>query len=88
MGEVSNLRRLGAAALDLCYVAAGRYDGYWERQIQTWDMAAGIIMVREAGGFVGDCDGGTDMMTKGDVCCGNEAVQGALLKLLKDAPRV
>ena len=83
MGEVSNLRRLGAAALDLCSVAAGRFDGYWERSIQSWDMAAGIVMVREAGGFVADCDGGADMMTKGDVCCGNEAVQNALLGLLK-----
>ena len=85
MGQVSNLRRLGAAALDLCYVAAGRYDGYWERSIQSWDMAAGLVMVREAGGFVTDCDGGADMMTKGDVCCGNEHVQAALLGLVKGA---
>ena len=83
MGQVSNLRRLGAAALDLCYVAAGRYDGYWERNIQTWDMAAGLIMVREAGGFVTDCDGGSDMMAKGSVCCGNEAIQPALLGLVR-----
>ena len=83
MGEVSNLRRLGAAAIDLCYVAAGRYDGYWERGIQSWDMAAGLVMVREAGGIVTDCDGGADMMTKGDVCCGNETVQKALLGLVK-----
>ena len=85
MGEVSNLRRLGAAALDLCYVAAGRYDGYWERSIQSWDMAAGLVMVREAGGFVTDCDGSPDMMTKGDVCCGNEQVHAALLGLVKGA---
>ncbi len=83
MGQVSNLRRLGAAALDLCYVAAGRYDGYWERDIKSWDMAAGLVMVREAGGFVSDCDGGQEMMAKGSVCCGNEAVQPALLALLK-----
>ena len=83
MGQVSNLRRLGAAALDMCYVAAGRYDGYWERAIQSWDMAAGIVMIREAGGFVTDCDGAPDMMTKGDVCCGNEAVQAGLLGLVK-----
>ena len=83
MGQVSNLRRLGAAALDLCFVAAGRYDAYWERSIQSWDMAAGIVMVREAGGFVTDCDGGDDMLTKGDVCAGNETVQAALMELVK-----
>ena len=85
MARVSNLRRLGAAALDVCYVAAARYDGYWERAIQSWDMAAGLIMVREAGGFVSDCDGGPDMLTKGSVCCGNEAVQPALLELLRQS---
>ena len=83
MGKVSNLRRLGAAALDLCYVAAGRYDGYWERDIKTWDMAAGLCLVREAGGFVSDCAGGAAMMTHGSVCCGNEVVQPALLALVK-----
>ena len=85
MGQVSNLRRLGAAALDLCCVAAGRYDGYWERDIQTWDMAAGLVMVREAGGYVSDCDGGADMMSKGSVCVGNEVVHSTLLKLVKGA---
>ena len=85
MGQVSNLRRLGAAALDLCYVAAARYDGYWERDIQSWDMAAGLVIVREAGGTVTDCDGGSDMMTKGSVCVGNEMVHPALLKLLRGA---
>ena len=85
MGQVSNLRRLGAAALDLCYVAAARYDGYWERDIRTWDMAAGLVVVREAGGTIADCDGGSDMMAKGSVCAGNEVVQPALLKLLRGA---
>lgn len=85
MGQVSNLRRLGAAALDLCYVAAGRYDGYWERSIQSWDMAAGIVMVKEAGGFVSDCEGGQTMLTAGSVCVGNEAVQPALLAALLKA---
>ena len=83
MGQVSNLRRLGAAAIDLCYVAAGRYDGYWERGIQSWDMAAGIVMIREAGGFVSDCDGAQDMMSKGSICVGNEVIQPALRALLK-----
>lgn len=83
MGKVSNLRRLGAAALDLCYVAAGRYDAYWERGIKSWDIAAGMIMVKEAGGFTSDCDGGPDMLTKGTICAGNEAIQAALLNLIK-----
>ncbi len=83
MGRVSNLRRLGAAAIDLCYVAAGRYDGYWERSLHSWDIAAGIVMVREAGATVTDCDGGADMLDKGSVCVGNEAVQPQMLDLLK-----
>ena len=56
--KVAGLRRFGAAALDLALVAAGRFDGYWERNLSPWDMAAGIILVREAGGFVTDLDGG------------------------------
>ena len=60
--QVAGLRRFGAAALDLAWVAAGRLDGYWERDIKPWDMAAGFILVREAGGFVTDCDGGDDMI--------------------------
>ena len=83
MGQVSNLRRLGAAALDLCYVAAARYDGYWERDIKSWDMAAGLVMVKEAGGFITDCDGGQDMLTKGSVCVGNETIQTALLGAIR-----
>ena len=55
--KVAGLRRFGAAALDLAYVAAGRFDIYWERNLSPWDMAAGILMVREAGGFVTDLDG-------------------------------
>ena len=85
MGRVSNVRRLGAAALDVCYVAAGRYDAYWERSIRSWDMAAGLVMLREAGGFVSDCEGGQEMMTEGSVCCGNEATHPALLALLRSA---
>ena len=85
MEKVSNVRRLGAAAIDLCYVAAGRYDAFWERDLQTWDMAAGLVVVREAGGFVSDADGGTAMFTKGSVCCGNESIQSQLLGLLRAA---
>ena len=83
MGRVSNLRRMGAAALDVCYVAAGRFDGYWERSLKSWDIAAGIVMVKEAGGFVSDCDGGQDMLAKGSICVGNETSHPALLAMLK-----
>ena len=62
MGEVSGIRRLGAASLDLAYVAAGRLDGFWEDGLSPWDVAAGILLIREAGGFVSDRDGGQDML--------------------------
>ncbi len=86
--EVAGLRRFGAAALDLAWVAAGRLDGYWERNIKPWDMAAGLILVREAGGFVTDCDGGDDMFAKGHVVAGNEAIQKEIVRVLKQADRV
>jgi myo-inositol-1(or 4)-monophosphatase len=83
--NVSGLRRFGAAALDLAWVAAGRLDGYWERDIKPWDMAAGIVLVREAGGFVTDCDGGDAMLVKGHIVAGNEAVLKEVLGVLKAA---
>ena len=67
--EVAGLRRFGAAALDLAWVAAGRLDGYWERDLKAWDMAAGMIVVREAGGFVSDCDGGERNLRQGPDRC-------------------
>ncbi len=83
--HVAGLRRFGAAALDLAWVAAGRLDGYWERDLKPWDMAAGLILVREAGGFVNDCDGGDDIFGKGDIAAGNESIQKELLRVLKTA---
>jgi myo-inositol-1(or 4)-monophosphatase len=85
MARVGNVRRLGAAALDLAYVAAGRYDAYWERDLQTWDMAAGLVLVREAGGFVTDLSGGSDMLERGAVLAGNETMVRGLSDLLKSA---
>jgi myo-inositol-1(or 4)-monophosphatase len=85
--EVAGLRRFGAAALDMAWVAAGRLDGYWERNIKPWDVAAGLILVREAGGFVTDCDGGDDMMAKGHIVAGNEAIQKEIVRVLKQAGR-
>ncbi len=79
--KAGNIRRLGAAALDLCFVAAGNYDGFWERDLKSWDMAAGIVIVREAGGYVTDADGGADMLAKGSICAGNDMIHRALLGL-------
>ncbi|MGX5840515.1 inositol monophosphatase family protein [Mesorhizobium sp. ArgA1] len=83
MAEVSGVRRLGSAALDLALVAAGRMDGFWETGLSAWDIAAGLLLVREAGGFVSDMDGGQDMLDNGSVVAGNEVIQRALLKAVK-----
>ena len=81
--RVAGLRRFGAASLDLAFVAAGRLDGYWERNLQPWDIAAGLIMVREAGGVVSGIEGGDTAMATGHVVCGNEIIQRELVKILK-----
>ncbi|QDC01093.1 inositol monophosphatase family protein [Mesorhizobium sp. 8] len=80
MAEVSGIRRLGSAALDLAYVAAGRMDGFWEDGLSAWDIAAGMLLIREAGGFVSDLNGGQTMLEKGALVAGNEAIHRALLK--------
>ncbi len=79
----AGIRRFGAASLDLCYVAAGRVDGFWETGLQPWDMAAGIIMVREAGGYVTDLDDGHDMFGTTTIIAGNETIRKKLLATLK-----
>ncbi|MBV8746498.1 MAG: inositol monophosphatase, partial [Xanthobacteraceae bacterium] len=81
--KVAGLRRFGAAALDLAWVAAGRVDAYWERNISPWDIAAGLLLVREAGGFVSDVDGKDTMMQTGSIVAGNETMHHELLTLLK-----
>ena len=81
----AGLRRYGAAALDLAWVAAGRLDAYWERDLSPWDLAAGSLLVREAGGFVSDLDGGDAILTKGNVVAGNDTMHRELLRLLKEA---
>ncbi len=83
--RVAGLRRFGAAALDLAWVAAGRLDAYWERNLSPWDMAAGEILVREAGGFISDLDGSDAMLDKGNVIAGNEAIHRDLLRVLQQA---
>ena len=84
--EVSaGIRRYGSAALDLAYVAAGRYDGYWENGLNPWDIAAGIVLVREAGGFVTDLSGGNDMLAGGGILAGNTMLYGPLKTLISSA---
>ncbi len=83
--KVAGLRRFGSAALDLAFVAAGRFDGYWERNLSPWDMAAGLLMVREAGGFVTDIDGHDAILLKGHIVAGNETIHRELRMLLKSA---
>lgn len=87
MNATSGVRRFGSAALDLAYVAAGRFDGFWERGLQPWDMAAGILLVREAGGVVTDLDGGAHALTAGHILAANEALHPQILGLLKTAGR-
>jgi myo-inositol-1(or 4)-monophosphatase len=83
----SGVRRLGAAALDLAYVAAGRYDGFWEFGLFPWDIGAGLLLVREAGGFVSDLAGGQNMMTGGGVLAANSHLHLLLASLIKEAMR-
>ena len=83
--NVAGLRRFGAAALDLAWVAAGRFDAYWERGLSPWDMAAGIILVREAGGFVTDLDGCDISLTAASIIAGNEQIHRELSRTLRAA---
>lgn len=85
MSRVSGVRRFGSAALDLAYVAAGRYDGFWEHGLNPWDLAAGIVIVREAGGLVSQIDGGDRMLETGDILAANDALYGDIATALRDA---
>jgi len=82
MRATAGVRRFGAAALDLAYVAAGRFDGYWENGLNAWDIAAGILLVREAGGFVTEIDGGPNMLKSGDVLATNSLLHPRLKALV------
>ena len=83
MPATSGLRRMGAASLDLAYVAAGRFDAFWERGLAPWDMAAGIILVKEAQGVVSDLSGGPNMLDTGSILAANDPLHPVLLKTLK-----
>lgn len=82
MPKVAGVRRPGSAALDLCYVAAGRLDGFWEFGLSAWDIAAGALMIREAGGMVTSLTPGADALATGNVIAGSPKVHDALHKLL------
>lgn len=89
MGEVAGVRRTGSAALDLAYTAAGRFDAYWEKNIAAWDIAAGLLLVREAGGYVTDLEGGNRMFESGTVLAGNEYIHKALKEVVhRPAPAI
>ena len=82
--ETSGLRRLGAAALDLAYVAAGRYDGFWEANLQIWDIAAGALLVQEAGGVVSDLHGRNQYLSNGDIVAASPKAHSELVKISSD----
>jgi len=83
--RVAGVRRFGSAALDLAWVAAGRYDAFWERDLKPWDIAAGLLLVSEAGGKVTDADGGQDMMKSGSILASNLDLHPQILERLEAA---
>lgn len=85
MPACAGVRRWGAASLDLAYVAAGRFDGYWERELQRWDIAAGLLLVKEAGGLVGPVREGDDILGRGAVLCANEPLFEGFGKIIRNA---
>ena len=84
--KAAGVRRPGSAALDLCDVAAGRFDGFWELVLAPWDVAAGTLIVREAGGVVTGLDGASDVVRQGSIVAGNPVIHAWLLELLNAAP--
>ncbi len=88
-GTCRGIRRAGSAALDLAYVAAGRTDGFWEMGLSRWDIAAGIVLVREAGGFIGDWDGGEGYWQTGDIVAANPKAMRAIVQALRaERPKI
>jgi len=86
LGRARAVRRLGSAALDLCYVAAGRMDGFWERDLKPWDMAAGALIVREAGGRVSGLDGAPFSSRRHQVLATNGRIHDEMLAVIRDTP--
>ena len=87
MEKTSGVRRLGSASLDLAYVAAGRYEGFWETGLSPWDMAGGIVIVREAGGLVSEINGRNSMLYGTSIIATNQRIYDPFRKLLMDAVR-
>ncbi|MBY8828277.1 inositol monophosphatase family protein [Hephaestia mangrovi] len=85
--EVAGIRRFGSAALDLAWVAAGRFDGYWESDLNRWDVAAGMLLVKEAGGFITDYRGGDRAIDRNEFLAANDALHSKLHKLVAAALR-
>ncbi len=85
--QVAGIRRFGAATLDLAYVAAGRYDGFWESGLNAWDVAAGVLLVREAGGYVTDFDGKQNVVEAGTIIAANDRLHAPLERMLKRVRR-
>jgi myo-inositol-1(or 4)-monophosphatase len=87
MANTSGIRRFGSAALDLAYVAAGRYEAFWERELSPWDVAAGICLVREAGGFVGEIEGKPIRIDSPSIVAANSALEVTFQRLLQRAAK-
>jgi len=85
MPACAGVRRWGSAALDMAYVAAGRYDGFWERRLNAWDLAAGVVIVREAGGLIAPLEPSGDILEDGHVICANEAVFDKFAEVIRAA---
>jgi myo-inositol-1(or 4)-monophosphatase len=85
MERTAGVRRMGAASLDLAYVAAGRYEAFWEIGLAPWDVAAGIVIVREAGGFVTEIGGGSDPLDGGSILATNDKLHGPVGDMLREA---
>jgi myo-inositol-1(or 4)-monophosphatase len=83
--RVAGVRRFGAAALDLAWVAAGRFDGFWERDLSPWDVAAGVLLVSEAGGMVTSADGGDHILDGGSICAASSTMHPLMLERLRAA---
>lgn len=82
--KVSGIRRAGSAAIDLCYIAAGRFDGFWELDLHAWDLAASYVILHEAGGKITDFSGGDDVLTTGNTVASNTLLHDEILDILKD----
>ncbi len=87
MERTAGVRRFGSASLDLAYVAAGRYEGFWEVGLAPWDVAAGIVIVREAGGLVSEINGGAGMLLGESIVAANDSLFDPVRKLIHDAAR-